>query len=290
MTLYLTDQLDPREVGSAGIVGIKYYPRGLTTNSNSGVEDPRSLWTKGTNPYEALRALAACQGVLLLHAADGFDKGGSELDPFEQEPHFIRETLPRIRDAHPDLKISVEHLSTMEGATYLEENGGEKLGCSLTAQHLLLDRRDLFRGGFRPERFWWPIIQSEEDRDALRGLAKKDLPFVWLGSDSAPHPSTKKRAECCAGGVLMAHAGIELYAEAFEGMGALDDRFERFASINGPRFYGLPPSEETIELAREAWTVEKPFACFTSAGSGVEEIIPFRLGEKILWKLATDNR
>jgi len=289
MTLYLTDTLRPSEVGllfkMEMIHGIKYYPRGLTTNSDRGVKSPSSLWTLGTNPYECLQVLAEHGGVLLLHAADGFDENRVELDPYDQERHFIEHTLPRIRDAHPTLKISVEHLSTKWGVEYLLKHGGPLLGCSLTAQHLLLDRRDSFRGGFHPHRFWWPIIQPTEHREALRELAKSDLPFVWLGSDSAPHTIDKKESGCCCGGVLMAHAGIELYAEAFEDMGALDDRFERFASINGARFYGIEDSDETISLVREEWTVRNPYRIADNGTS--KEVVPFRLGEKVRWKLAT---
>lgn len=283
MTLYLTDTLDPKEVDAGGnVIGVKYYPRGLTTNSDSGVADPSALWKPGTNAYEVLRAIADAGKVLLLHAADSLDKSGAVLDPYEQEPHFIRESLPRIREAHADLKISVEHLSTKVGAEYMMKNGSELLGCALTPHHLLLDRRDLFKGGFNRNRFWIPILQSADDRDALRELAKADKPFVWLGSDSAPHPLSKKQEACCAGGVLTAHAGIELYAEAFEDMGALDDRFERFASINGPCFYGLTPSMEAITLVREDWTVD-PFIIATEGGE--EPVEPFRVGEKVRWKL-----
>ncbi len=155
----------------------------------------------------------------------------------------------------------------------------------MTAQHLLLDRRDQFNGGFRPDTFWWPIIQRREDRDELRALAAAGLPFVWLGSDSAPHPLAKKRADCCAGGVLMAHAGIEFYVEVFETMGALD-RLEEFASINGPAFFGYAPSSQTLSLVREDWTVRQLFLADDSApGSGVE-VVPFRLGGTVAWKLA----
>ena len=305
-TFYLTDTLDPKEVASAlekkMLVGIKYYPAGLTTNSDSGVKDPTALWTKGTKPYECLLALAEHGGVLLLHAADGRAmqdwavgdrtyRAGDLLDPYDQELHFIWATLPRIMGAHPDLKISVEHLSTLDGAQFLRGNGGETLGCSLTAQHLLLDRRDSFskgtQMGFNPHRFWWPIIQPKEHRDELRHFAAEGHSFVWLGSDSAPHPVGKKLADCCTGGVLMAHAGIELYAEAFEG--DLDEKFERFASINGPAFYGVNPSDEYITLVREEWKVEKSlffFAEMESEDDPGTEVVPFRLGETIRWKLA----
>ena len=287
MTLYLTDELQPSEINlgakHAWFAGVKYYPRGLTTNSDSGVAVPADLWTPGRPAFDALLALADCGRVLLLHAADGFDRHGDELDPFDQEPHFIRETLPRIIDAHPELKISVEHMSTMQGAEFIFVNGGERLGCSLTAHHLLLDRRDMLRGGMRPNRFWWPIIQGKDHRDALRGLVEERLPFVWLGSDSAPHRRSKKLNECCSGGVLMAHAGIELYAEAFAEIDALD-YLEAFASINGCRFFKVPIPTDTITLREEPWIVRNLF--MTASGEGSDDpVVPFRYGEEVKWSM-----
>lgn len=301
MTMYLTDTLEPHEL-RAGldqklVFGVKYYPRGLTTNSDSGIADPASLWSKGTKPYAVLRELADYNAVLLLHAADGFatdlwnNEGrfygpGEELDPWDQEPHFICNTLPRIREAHPDLKISVEHLSTAIGADWLRTHGGDTLGCSLTAQHLLLDRRDVFRQGFRPHRFWWPIIQSSEHKEELCKLVAEGHPFVWLGSDSAPHPVGKKETDCCSGGVLMAHAGIELFLEAFEDIGCLH-KLEDFACVNGPRFYGLKPSDLYITLVREEWSVAEAFYAedMSEESGGLDKVVPFRLGESIRWKL-----
>lgn len=304
MTMYLTDALDPREIHAAlsrdipKFAGVKYYPRGLTTNSESGVEDPAALWKKRSKPYEVLRALAKHDAVLLLHAADGFATGewenddryysaGDELDPYDQEVHFIHNTLPRIIEAHPDLKISVEHLSTETGVRFMEVHGGKRLGCSITAQHLLLDRRDVFRGGFRPHKFWWPIIQPREHREVLRTFVSAGHPFVYLGSDSAPHPVGKKETDCCLGGVLMVHAGIELYAEAFEDIGCLE-RLGDFACVNGPAFYGLPPSKHTLTLERKEWRVAEAFyaADVAKESGGPDKIIPFRLGETVRWRLA----
>ncbi len=303
MTMYLTDNLRAVDVASLAelgiLYGVKYYPRGLTTNSDSGVEEPASLWTKGTNAYDVLRTLEEFGCPLLLHAADGFASRpwqpasgsymtGERLDPYDQEEHFVNYTLPEICGAHPGLKISVEHLSTGHGVAFMREYGNERLGCSLTAQHLLLDRRDSFDGGFRPQRFWWPIIQPKEHRDELRRFASEGHSFVWLGSDSAPHPIGKKLADCCTGGVLMAHAGIEFYVEAFEDMGCLD-KLEDFASVNGPRFYGLEPSKGEITLVRENWKITEAFYALDVSGEsgGSDKVVPFRLGERVRWKLAS---
>jgi len=289
MTMYLTDNLDPEEVRRAiiehDLAGVKYYPRGLTTNSDSGVKDPSSLWTSGTVPFAVLRLLASRGKVLLLHAADGLDKDGNELDPYEQEPHFLRETLPRIREAHPELKISVEHASTQMAAELALKEANPLLGFSLTPHHLLIDRRDTHRGGLNPHMFWLPPPQAPEHRVALQTLAGSGDPYVWLGSDSAPHPLSDKESGCCKGGVMTVHAGIELYAEAFDKINALD-KLEQFASYNGPNFYGVPPSSEKITLRRSPWKVRGMFTCETMPADSRAGIIrPFRLNETIEWKL-----
>ncbi len=289
MTLYLTDHLDPHEVERAipaKAIGIKYYPRGLTTGSDSGVKNPASLWTKGTTPYNCLRVLAQKNGTFLMHAANGLDAQGGELDPYDQEIDFVKESLPRIRDAHPDLRMTFEHLSTTEGAEYMRCNGGPLLGCTITAQHYLLDRRDTHRGGYRPHCSWWPIIQGKEHKESVQSLGREGHSFVFLGLDSAPHPLKNKECGCVMGGVLMAHAGIELYVEAFENMNALD-MLEPFASVYGPHFYGLPLSTEEITLVREEWQPPEFFhRCGNPTGDRHEECIkPFRAGEAIRWKL-----
>ncbi|OGF83138.1 hypothetical protein A3B18_01710 [Candidatus Giovannonibacteria bacterium RIFCSPLOWO2_01_FULL_46_13] len=285
-TLYLTDTMDLGEVVksmSLGAVGVKYYPPGLTTNSESGVQNPASMWTRGTIPYLVLSFLSTSGKVLLLHAADGFDEKKNEIDPFDQEKHFIRKTLPRIIDAHSDLKISVEHLSSRAGVDFLRKHGGSRLGCSITPQHLLCDRRDLFRGGFRPHNFWWPIFGREEDRDALREFVKEGRGYVYAGTDSAPHPISEKEKDGCKGGVMVAHAAVEFYLEAFEKMDALDERLENFGCINGPRFYGLEPSKEEITFERRKRVLPTRFT-FNKEGSEIV-IRPFRAGEKINWQL-----
>lgn len=297
-TLYMTDTLSPQEVELAceqkDFAGIKYYPAGLTTNSDEGVVDPSALWTRGTKPFECLKVLAGYGKVLLLHGADGFARKtvkvrtrnynkGDELDAYDQEPHFVAHSLPEIMEHHDLLKISFEHMSTAEGAEFLSEHGDVgRLGCGLTPQHMLTDRRDTFRKGLRPNTFWFPVTQDLEHRQEINRFAGKGYPFCWLASDSAMHLKKDKESACCSGGVITAHAGIELYVEAFEKIGALD-KLENFASINGPHFYGIHPSKRTIELVKEPWKVSN-FFC-VEEDSKFEPVYPFRLGETIQWKL-----
>lgn len=298
-TLYLTSNLDSFEVELAcqdpDFAGIKYYPAGLTTNSDEGVADPTELWIKGSKPYDCLKVLAEHRKVLLLHGADGYARKhvkvrtrtyrpGDELDAYDQEPHFIKHSLPNIRDQHDKLKISFEHMSTAEGVEFLEKHGGKLLGCGLTPQHMLTDRRDTHRKGLRPHNFWFPAPQPLEHRQELNSFAGRGYFYCWLASDSAMHLRKDKESMCCSGGVITAHAGIELYVEAFENIGALNN-LEAFASINGPRFYGLEHSSDTIELVKQPWKVSN-FLCIEEDGS-FEPVVPFRLGEEIRWKLAT---
>lgn len=303
MTFYLTDNLDPKEVEAAvpgNAIGVKYYPHGLTTNSDSGVADPASLWTPGTRPYEVLRVLAEQGGTLLLHAADGVDENGKELGPYDQEVHFLLGPLERIRAAHPDLCMTVEHLSTAYGANYMRTNGGPLLGCTITAHHLLLDQRDVFRGGMHPHLHCWPAIQPEKHKLALRQLVSEGHNFVFLGSDSAPHPVGKKECECVLGGLFTAPAALELYAEAFEDMGCLE-RLEAFASINGPAFYNLAPEESEVEdigyvtLVRKEWVMNEYYDLRARESdesyrrwASRFRIRPFRAGETVRWKLIED--
>jgi dihydroorotase len=296
-TLYLTDKLSPHQVVAAcrheDFAGIKYYPAGLTTNSDEGVTNPEALWTRGTAPHTCLQVLADHGKVLLLHAADGVARKdvrvrsrnyckGDELDPYDQEPHFVAHTLPDIMSKHPSLKISFEHLSTGEGAEFMRRYGSKWLGCGLTPQHMLTDRRDTHRRGLRPHGFWFPALQALEHRQEVNRFAGEGFPFCWLASDSAMHLKKDKESECCAGGVITAHAGIELYVEAFEAIGALN-KLEAFASVNGPRFYGIEPSDRYIELVRQPWKVTN--LLYVDEGDGMEPIHPFRLGEVVQWKL-----
>src|SRR3989344_165046 len=257
---YLTDTVNPDELGRAladgAFIGTKFYPRGATTNSENGVQDVQTLYTPGCPQFDALCAIAANGAILQLHCELNYDFNGNELDPYRKEAYFFAEVLPRLIDAHPDLKISCEHLTCSEGAVFLRENGGPRLGCSITPHHLLYDRRDMFRGGLRPHVFCLPVVKAEEHNRELLDLVTSGLPFVYAGTDSAPHDRRKKECDCCSGGLFSAHAAVEFYAESFDRRNALDDRFEQFMSINGPIFYGLEPSDGYLELTAEPWAVD----------------------------------
>jgi dihydroorotase len=269
MTLYLTDNTPPEEIvraREAGVVALKLYPAGATTNSDAGVTDIRRTW----------RTLEAMQreGLLLLVHGEVTD---AEIDIFDREAVFIDRVMTPLRRDFPELKIVFEHITTREAADYVAE-AGPLTAATLTAHHLLYSRNALFVGGLRPHWYCLPVLKREAHRQALVRAATSGHPRFFLGTDSAPHAAALKEQSVCGAGCYTAPAALELYAEAFEAAGALD-RFEAFASLNGPAFYGLPPNEGCITLRREAWTLPERLAF------GEAEVKPLRGGETLSWRL-----
>jgi dihydroorotase len=269
MTLYLTDNLPPEEIErarAAGVVALKLYPAGATTNSDAGVTDIRKT-------YRTLEAMQRHGLLLLVHG----EVTSPEIDLFDREAVFIDTQLEPLRRDFPELKVVFEHITTREAAQYVQSASGT-LGATITAHHLLYNRNAIFTGGIRPHYYCLPVLKREVHRQALVQAATSGSAKFFLGTDSAPHPAhLKEHAVGCAG-CYTAHAALELYAEAFDQAGALD-KFERFASFNGPDFYGLPRNTGTVTLRRESWTPPESFRF------GEAELKPLRSGEPLAWRL-----
>ena len=269
MSLYLTDNTPADEIkrakASGFIVGAKLYPSGATTNSDAGVTAIENIFP----------ALAAMEEVGLVFQVHG-EVTHSEVDVFDRERVFIDQVMVPVRARFPKLRIVFEHVTTREAVQFVKSHS--HVGATVTPQHLLLNRNALFQGGIRPHNYCLPVLKREHDRVALVEAATSDDARFFLGTDSAPHARNTKETACGCAGIFSAHAAIELYAEAFEQAGQLK-RLEAFASERGPDFYGLPRNSETITLERKAW---QPPASYAFADS---EIVPFRAGETIEWKL-----
>ena len=270
MTLYLTDNLPPDEIErarDAGVVALKLYPAGATTNSDAGVTDIRKT-------YRTLEAMQRAGLLLLVHG----EVTSPDIDLFDREAVFIDEQLIPLRRDFPELKIVMEHITTKEAAQYVGE-AGRFTAATLTAHHLLFNRNAIFTGGVRPHYYCLPVLKRETHRQALLAAATSGSDRFFLGTDSAPHPAhLKEHAMGCAG-CYTAHAAIEMYAEAFDSVNALD-QLEGFASFHGPAFYGLPRNTGTITLRRESWTTPESFRF------GQADLKPLRGGEALPWKLA----
>lgn len=273
MTLYLTDNTSPHEIiqskqsDSAGrVVAVKYYPAGATTNSDAGV----------TNLARCAAVLEAMQetGMPLLVHGEVTD---TAVDIFDRERVFLEKVLAPLAVKYPRLKIVVEHITTREAAQFVL-GAPATIVATITAHHLLLNRNALFAGGMRPHNYCLPVLKREVHREALVAAATGGNPKFFLGTDSAPHARHTKEADCGCAGCYTAHAGIELYAEAFEAAGALD-KLEGFASHFGPDFYGLPRNRDNITLVKEAWRVpmDVPY--------GDDRLTPFRADGEVAWRL-----
>ncbi|MEO8717002.1 MAG: dihydroorotase [Burkholderiales bacterium] len=271
MTLYLTDDTPPEEIAlakrSGQVHGVKLYPAGATTHSDAGV-------TRISRCFHTLEKMAE-QGLPLLVHGEVTDP---EVDVFDREPVFIEEVLGPLIERFPDLKVVLEHITTREAAQFVEVTG-PNVAATITAHHLLLNRNALFQGGMRPHHYCLPVLKREAHREALIEAATSGNPKFFLGTDSAPHPRGAKETACGCAGIYTAHAALELYAVAFEEVGALD-KLEGFASRHGPQFYGLPVNAETITLERREWRVPE------SLPFGAEQLVPLRAGETLPWKLA----
>ncbi len=268
MTLYLTDHTTPEEIELAhkeNIVGCKYYPAGATTNSDSGV-------TNIQNCYPALQKLSDLNMMLCIHSEV------THADIFEREPIFIEEIMkPLLRD-FPDLKITMEHISTKQAVEYVK-SASANVKASITCHHLIYNRNHMLVGGIRPHLYCLPILKAQEHRVALLEAATSGSPKFFAGTDSAPHSVATKETACGCAGVYTAHAALELYAESFEAAGKLD-RLEDFLSSFGADHYGLPRSTATIALVKKAWTVPMKY----DFGNG-DTVRPMRAGEEIAWSL-----
>jgi dihydroorotase len=270
MTLYLTDATPPEEMRrarEAGVVAIKLYPAGATTNSDAGVTDLKKVG--------ATLAAAEREGIVLLVHGEVTDP---DVDVFDREAVFIERHLLALRREFPVLKIVLEHITTRDGAQYVAE-AGANTAATITAHHLLYNRNAIFSGGLRPHYYCLPVLKRERHRLALVAAATSGSDRFFLGTDSAPHPAAlKEHASGCAG-CYTAFSALELYAEAFEAVGALD-RLEQFASRAGPAFYGLPVNQGSVTLKKLAWTLPEalPF--------GETELKPLRGGETLTWRLA----
>ena len=273
MTLYLTDHTSPDEItrakASAHVVAAKLYPAGATTHAEAGVTAMERI-------YPVLDRMQEVDLPLLIHG----EVTGPGIDIFDREHVFIERHLMPLIDRFPHLRIVLEHITTKEAVDFVT-SASSLVAATITAHHLLLNRNAMFVGGIQPHHYCLPVLKRETHRLALVEAATSGNARFFLGTDSAPHPAhLKEHATGCAG-CYTAHAAIELYAEAFEAAGALD-QLEAFASFNGADFYGLPRNAGTVTLVKESWTPPVSFAF------GEAELKPLRSGESLPWKLLAE--
>jgi dihydroorotase len=245
---------------------VKYYPAGATTNAAQGVGELRRV-------FPVLEEMQK-QGLPLLMHGEVTDP---DVDVFDREPVFVERELSQLRRSFPELRMVLEHITTAEAAAFVRESPAH-VGATITPQHLLLNRNAIFVGGLQPHHYCLPVLKRERHRQALVQAATCGDPHFFLGTDSAPHPKHAKESACGCAGIFSSHAAIELYAEAFDAVGALD-KLEAFASFHGADFYRLPRNTDTITLLREPWQVPDEVDFGGTPG------VPMRAGSHVHWRL-----
>ena len=271
MTCYLTDETSGVII-SEGFKGghffaAKLYPANATTNSSMGVTDIKKL----SSVFSVMEQLGM---PLLIHG----EVSDSSIDIFDREYVFIKKILIPLIKEFPKLKIVLEHITTKEAVEFVRLNR-KRVSATITAHHLIINRTSIFEGGINPHRYCLPIPKREVHRLSLREAATSGDPCFFLGTDTAPHRINDKESSCGCAGIFTAVNALELYTQVFEEEKALAN-FEKFASLNGPAFYGLKANEDKVILIKEKWHV--PGLIPVSDGSS---IIPYKAGETLDWKM-----
>ena len=269
MTAYLTDNIDPDEIETGFSKGVftacKLYPANATTNSAAGVTDVRNIW-------RVLERMQAIGMPLLIHG----EVTSPDIDVFDREAVFLETVLAPVLEAFPTLKTVLEHITTEDSVRFVQA-AGPNVAATITAHHLRIDRNAMFDGGLRPHAYCLPVAKRRLHRTALRKAAVSGDPKFFLGTDSAPHLKEDKESACGCAGIFSAPVALESYAQTFEEEGALD-KLENFASVFGPRFYGLPLNEGTVALTR---TPQTPPPLIER---GALQVVPFHAGETLNWR------
>lgn len=270
MTLYLTENMELEEISeiknSEHVIGVKYYPAGVTTNSNRGIESMSKV-------YPLIEKIAELGIPLLVHG-EVTDKN---VDIFDREQVFIDAILGPLANRYPELKIILEHITTKQAVEFVETQS-ENIAATITIHHLLYNRNDIFLGGIRPHFYCLPILKRDTHQKSLIKAALSGNPKFFLGTDSAPHGQSQKESNCGCAGIYSAPTAFELYSEFFEHNNCLE-KLEGFASFYGADFYGLPRNQRTITLEKNKWRVPLEF------NFEDELIIPMHAGQELRWRI-----
>ena len=245
----------------------KLYPAGATTNSDAAVKGIEAL-------YPVFQTMSDVGMLLLIHG----EVTENHIDIFDREAEFIERHLKHIVAAFPDLKIVFEHITTADAADFVL-SCGENVAATITPQHLMLNRNDLLVGGIKPHNYCLPVLKRNIHQQRLREVVASGSPKFFLGTDSAPHEKHKKESACGCAGCYSAWSALELYAQVFEELDALD-KLEGFASHHGPDFYGLPRNTGTVTLVKDEWHIPAEIKLPTG-----DDIVPFMGGQPCQWRL-----
>ena len=249
------------------IIGIKLYPAGITTNSETGV---------ASMDIEVLRPTLESMSKLGIPLCIHGETNGFVMD---REKEFMP-IYEAIAIAFPDLKIIMEHITTKDAIELLDKY--DNLFATVTLHHLIITLDDVAGGMLNPHLFCKPIAKRPEDRSALLDAALKAHPKLMFGSDSAPHPKHKKECCGCAAGVFTSPIALQVLTELFDKHNALD-KLNAFVSLNAQKIYNLNLEKKTIKLIKKDFVVPSIYEYKN------ENVIPMYAGETISWSIESIN-
>ena len=245
------------------IIGIKLYPAGITTNSETGVS---------SMDIEVLRPTLENMSRLGIPLCIHGETNGFVMD---REKEFMP-IYESIASAFPNLKIIMEHITTKDAVELLDKYSN--LYATVTLHHLLITLDDVAGGMLDPHLFCKPIAKRPEDRNALLNAALKAHPKLMFGSDSAPHPKHKKECCGCAAGVFTSPIALQVLVELFEKHDSLEN-LNDFVSNNAKKIYGLNLKEKTIKLIKKDFIVPAIYEYKD------EKVVPMYAGKTLSWSI-----
>ena len=245
------------------IIGIKLYPAGITTNSETGVS---------SMDIEVLRPTLENMSKLGIPLCIHGETNGFVMDR-EKEFMPIYESIAK---AFPNLKIIMEHITTKDAVELLDKYSN--LYATVTLHHLLITLDDVAGGMLDPHLFCKPIAKRPEDRTALLNTALKSHPKLMFGSDSAPHPKHRKECCGCAAGVFTSPIALQVLVELFEKHNALEN-LNSFVSGNAQKIYGLNLKDKIVRLVKKDFTVPAIYEYKN------EKVVPMYAGQTLSWSI-----
>ena len=272
MTLYLTEKTNKNDLEEAynnkAVFAAKLYPAGATTNSDSGVKDIKNI-------MPTLEKMAKIGMPLLIHG----EVTHNEVDIFDREKVFINQNLDFICKELPELKITLEHITTEDATIYVNQ-GNQNLVASITPHHLALNRNAIFVGGIRPHNYCLPILKREKHRKSLIKVATKGNKKFFLGTDTAPHFTSDKENCCGCAGIFNATYCMSILAQLFDDYNSIEN-LEKFTSLNGSNHYGLSKNKTKIKLLKR----ENPIVFEKQIKVGNDSISVFNPNFPVYWEV-----
>ena len=276
ITFYLNDDMSVDELIKAHQEGIvfaaKLYPLGATTNSFKGVK-------KISNLYSVFEKMTENNVPLLIHG----EVNDKNVDIFDREKVFIEKELNQICKNFPDLKITLEHITTKFAVDYINSSKND-LKASITPHHLMINRTDMLEHKIKPHYYCLPILKREQDRKALLTAAFNENQKFFLGTDSAPHTLENKETSCGCAGVFNTINSIQMLTQLFDNNNKLD-RLENFISVNGAIHYKKNINKNKINLIKR----EQPLMFEKYLDINGNKIKIFKPPFEVFWEILDYN-